>query len=117
MYENGVKVEKIHRVLEFKQSNWLKKYIDLITEMRKNATNDFEKDFYKLMNNSVFGKKLENLRKRLDVSLSCNYDRVKKLIAKPNFKCRKIFGENFVTVHMNKTKIVFNQPMFVGICI
>ncbi|GBN48631.1 hypothetical protein AVEN_140029-1 [Araneus ventricosus] len=113
----GLEVVKVHRILKFKQSNWLKKYIDLNTEMRKKATNDFEKDFYKLMNNSVFVKTMENIRKRIDVRLCCNYDQVKKLIAKPNFKSRTIFDENLVAVHMKKTKILFNKPIYVGMSI
>ncbi|XP_035210409.1 uncharacterized protein LOC118184792 [Stegodyphus dumicola] len=98
----GLKLKKVHRVLEYKQAPWLKTYIDLNTEMRTKATNDFEKDFYKLMNNSVFGKTMENIRKRLDIKLCCDAEKAEKLIAKPNFKGRTIFEENLAAIHMHK---------------
>ncbi|XP_023242503.1 uncharacterized protein LOC111640701 [Centruroides sculpturatus] len=108
----GMKLKKIHRVLEFKQSDWLKKYIDLNTEIRTKATNDFEKDFFKLMHNSVFGKTMENTRNRIGIRLCCDVKKVEKLIATPNFKHRTIFTENLCAIHMYKTKIVFNKPLY-----
>ncbi|GBN50940.1 hypothetical protein AVEN_114505-1 [Araneus ventricosus] len=115
--EMGLKLKKVHRILEFEQSDWLKKYIDLNTEMRKKATNEFEKDFYKLMNNSVFGKAIENVRKRIDIKFCTSYKQAKRYIAKPNFKGRTIFSENLVAIHMNKTEIKLDKPIYVGMSI
>ena len=64
-----MKLTKIHRVLKFKQSDWMEEYIDFNTEKRKNAANDFHKDFFKKMINSVYGKTMKNLRKRINVRL------------------------------------------------
>ena len=68
----GMKLVSVHRVLKFKQSDWLKKYIDFNTDKTKNAASSFEKDFFKLMNNSTFGKTMQNLRKRINVRLVSN---------------------------------------------
>ena len=113
----GLKLTKVHRVLEFNQSPWLKQYIDYNTEKRKNAKNDFEKDFFKLMNNSVFGKTMENIRKRVDVRLVTDEKKLLKLTSKPTYVSSKIFNENLVAVHKIKETLTLNRPAYVGMCI
>ena len=90
---------KVHRILKFKQSDWLKKYIDFNTDKRKNAANSSEKDFFKLMNNSVFGKTMENLRKRISAKFVNNSKDYVKCTCKPSFVSQKIFSKNFVAIH------------------
>ncbi|XP_021341715.1 uncharacterized protein LOC110442433 [Mizuhopecten yessoensis] len=113
----GMILTKIHRVIEFTQSAWLKHYIDFNTIKRKQARNSFEKDFFKLMNNSVFGKTMENMRKRVSVELVNTPKRLRKVCAKPNFQSFKIFNKDLVAVNMKKTNIVLNRPIYAGFCI
>ena len=87
----GMKLTKVHKTLEFKKSDWLKKILILIQTKEKNAANNFEKDFFKLMNNVVFGKTMENLRKRISVKLVNNSKDYVKCISKPSFISQKIF--------------------------
>jgi hypothetical protein len=110
-------VTKIHRVIEFKQSKWMQKYIDFNSEQRKLATNEHEKNFFKLMNNSVFGKTMENLRKHQDVQLVPDGRRFRRLVSKPNFKSFKIFTEDLVGVHMTRTEVKLLKPTYVGFSI
>ena len=113
----GLKITKVHRVLEFNQLPWLKQYIDFNTEKRKNAKNAFEKDFFKLMNNSVFGKTMENLRKRVDVKLVTDDKKLFKIASKPTYISSKIFNENLVAVHKIKETLTLNRPTYLGMCI
>ena len=113
----GLKIKHIHRGIKFVESEWMKPYIDKNTNLRAKAKNNFEKDFYKLMNNSVFGKTMENIRNRVDVKLVNNENKLRKLVAKPNFRSRKIFSENLVSVHMKKTSLTMNKPVYLGMCI
>ena len=113
----GLKLKKIHRVLQFDQSPWLKQYIDFNTQKRTNAKTSFEKDFFKLMNNSVFGKTMENIRKRVDVRLVTSKEKLLKLASKPTYVSSKIFNENLVAVHKIKETLTMNRPAYVGACI
>ena len=113
----GLKIKHIHRGIKFVESEWMKPYIDKNTNLRAKAKNNFEKDFYKLMNNSVFGKTMENIRNRVNVKLVNTENKLRKLVAKPNFRSRKIFNENLVSVHMKKTSLTMNKPVYLGMCI
>ena len=113
----GMKLKKIHRVLEFNQSKWLKQYIDFNTQKRTNAKNAFEKDFFKLMNYSVYGKTMENLRKRVDVRLITDEKKLIKWVSKPTYVSSKIFNKNLVAVHKVKEVLTLNRPAYVGMCI
>ena len=110
----GLNLTKVHRVLELNQSPWLKQYIDFNTEKRKHAKNPFEKDFFKLMNNSVFGKTMENLRKRVDVRLVTNEKKLLKLTSKATYVSSKIFNENLVAVHKIKEALTLNRLALCG---
>ena len=113
----GLKIKKVHRALKFDQSPWLKQYIDFNTEKRKHAENSFEKDFFKFMNNSVFGKTMENLQKKVDVRLVTDKKKLDKLTSKPTYVSSKIFNENLMGVHKVKEALTLNRPAHVGMCI
>ena len=113
----GLRLTKIHRGVTFEEKDFMKKYIDLNTNMRKKGTTDFEKDFYKLMNNSVFGKTMVNVRNRVNVKLVTNKKDLNKLVKKPNYKRVSEFHENLVAVHMEKTSVKLCKPIYLGMSI
>ena len=110
----GLKLKRVHRILKFKESPWMAPYIELNTNLRKNAKTDFEKDFFKLMNNAVFGKSMENVRNRIDVKLTVDNDVKKKWIKNPRFKCTKDFNEHLSGFLMNKATVTLDKPVYVG---
>ena len=112
--KHGLVLEWIHRAIEFKLSAWMKEYIDFNTKLRTAATIDFEKDFYKLMNNAVFGKTMENIRKHRNIKLVTNREACLKAVMKPNFKSGTIFSENLMGFEMGKIKVVMNKPVYLG---
>ena len=110
----GMKLIKIHRTLKFKQSDWMKKYIDFNTKKQLNAANDFEKDFLKLMINSVYGKTMENLRKKISVGLVTNEKDFLKYTSKPTHIAHKMFDKNVAAIHEIKSVLILNKPIYVG---
>jgi len=112
----GMQVTKIHRVLKFQQEAWMAPYIQLNTKLRAMAKSEFEKDFLKLMNNSVSGKPMENLRKRIRVDLvrDTEVDRMRRLVADPAYLSHRIFGGGLVAIHSTKSKLTLNRPVYTG---
>ncbi|XP_071580579.1 uncharacterized protein [Temnothorax nylanderi] len=116
----GLRLTRVRRVLRFAQSPWLRGYIELNTTFRTRASNEFERNMYKLMNNAVFGKTMENMRAHVDVRLVTRWDGrygAEALIARPNFHSRSVFSENLVAIELRKLEVKFNKPVYVGMCI
>ena len=109
-----LRLDRIHRAIEFNQSPWLKTYIDFNTRLRMAATNDFEKDFFKLMNTSVFGKTMENIRKHRNIKLVTTEEKYLQTEMKPNFKSGVLFGKNLMGCEMGKIKVVMNKPVYLS---
>ena len=107
-------LKKIHRVIKFRQEGWLKPYIDKSTKLRKEAKNEFEKNFFKLMNNAVFGKMMENVRNHREVKLIVSEVRRKKLASEPNYHSCKVFSEDLMAIEMRKTSVFMDKPIPAG---
>ena len=105
---DGLKREKAHKVLQFNQKPWLKPYIEMNTDLRKN---------FKVMNNTVFGKTMENVRKHRDIKLVTTDKRRNNLVSEPNYHAMKCFSENLAGIEMRKAKIKMNKPIYVGMAI
>lgn len=118
--QHGLVLKKIHRTLMFTQSKWLQPYIELNTILRMKATNEFEKNFYKLLINAIYGKTMENVRSRCDIQLKTQWRGrygAHKLIAMPNFKKFTMFDEDLVAIHMNKTSVLMDKPIAIGMSV
>ncbi len=115
--EMGLILKKVHRTIRFKQSKWLKPYIDFNTEKRKQSKSDFEKDFWKLMNNAVFGKFMENVRNHVDIQLVTTEENAQKLINKPTYKRKKEFSKDLIGIEMMKKETKLNKPIPIGLSI
>ena len=108
--KSWINIKKVHKA-------WLKPYVDMNTKLRKKAKNDFKKDFFKLMNNGVFGKTMENLRKLRDIKLVTTDKRTNRLVSEPNYHTTKWFSENLLAIEMKKTKVKMNKPIYLGLSI
>ncbi|XP_051164939.1 uncharacterized protein LOC127283871 [Leptopilina boulardi] len=106
--------------MQFNLSTWLKPYIDFNTAKRSKATNEYEKNLFKLMNNAVYGKTMENVRKHVDVKLVTKWEGrygAEALISKTNFHSRSIFCENLVAIELRKTAILISKPIYIGFAV
>ena len=112
--QHGLRLDRIHRAIEFDQSPWLKTYTDFNTQLRTAVTNDFEKDFFKLMNNSVFGTLMENIKKHRNIKLVTTEEKYLCTVMKPNFKSGILFGENLMGCEMGKIKVVMNKLVYLS---
>ena len=113
----GLKLKKVHRIIEFNQESWLKPYIDMNTELRKIAKNNFQKDFFKLMNNAVFGKTMENVRKHRDIKLVIKDKKRSKSVSEPNYHTMNYISEDLSIIEMKITKVKMNKPIYLGFSI
>ena len=111
---HGLKLKNVHRIIEFNQESWFKPYIDMNTELRKVAKNDFEKDFFKLMNNAVFGKTVKNVRKHRDIKLVTTDKKRSKLVLEPNYHTMNYISEDLSIIEMKRTKVKMNKPRYLG---
>ena len=114
---HGLILKRVHRVIQFNQEAWLKPYIDMNTKLRKEAKNEFEKDFFKLMNNSVFGKTMENVRKYRNIKLVTTEEKTIIIVSEPNYHTSKRFSEIFLAIEMKKTKVKMNKLVYLGMSI
>ena len=114
---HGLKLKKVPRIIEFNQKAWLKPYTDMNIELRKIAKNDFKKDFFKLMNNSVFGKTMEYVRKHRDIKLVTTGQKRSKLVSEPNYHTMNCILENLSITEMKRTKVKMNKPIYLGLSI
>ena len=109
----GMKLVKIHKILSFKQINWLKEYVEFNAKKRQECTDEFNKEFFNMLINCVYGESMENIRKKIDVKLIKDQKEYLGRVKKPNFISQKIFDKNIVTVHCLKTVLTLNKPIYV----
>ena len=110
----GLILKKVHKILEFKQSAWMKPYIDFNTQKRKEATNEADKNQFKLLNNAVYGKTMENTRKRIKIRIIKNEKDLKKYTARPTYINYDYYGKGLIVIHDIKEQLTLNKPIYVG---
>ena len=113
----GLKLKRVHRIIKFNQKAWLKPYIDMNTELRKLAKDDFEKDIFKLMNNAVFGITMENIKKHRNIKLVATDKKRNKLVSEPNYHAITYISKVLSIIEMNKTKVKMNKRIYLGLSI
>ena len=113
----GMKLKNIRRGIGFKKEAFMKPFIEWNTKLRTAAKNDFEKELFKLASNAVYGKTMENVRNRINMKLVNDRKKKANLVKKINFKYATKFGEKIAAVHMKKTKVTLDKPIFVGAAI
>ena len=111
---HGLNLTKVDRIIQFDQEAWLKPYIDMNTGLRKDAKNDFEKDFFKLMNNSVFGKTMENARNHRDIKIVTTNKRRSILASEPNYHSTKYISKDLLIMEMKKVEVKMNKLIYLG---
>ena len=112
--DHGLKLTKVHKVVELKPEAWLKPYINMSTRLRINATNDLFKDFVKLMNNAVFGKTTENVRNHRGIKIVTTDKQRKKFASEPNYHTTKYISEDLLIMETKKTEVKMNEPTYLG---
>ena len=109
-----MKLKKMNKILKFKQSDWIKLFIDFNTDKRKEATNEPDKNCFKLKNNSVYEKTMDNMRKRVKIRVVKNSQDFIKYTSRPTFVNWKVFENNLAAIHEKKTLLTLNKPIYVG---
>ena len=114
---HGLPLKRVHKIIQFNQKAWLKSYIDTNAKLRTEARNKFGKDFFKLMNNAIFGKTMENVRKHRNIKLITTNRRRNFLVSEPNYRTTKRFPKNLLALQMKKIKVKMNKPLYLGLSI
>ena len=111
---HGLVLKKVHRAIKFYQETWLKQYVDMNTKLRTEARNDFEKDFFKLMNNSVFGKTMENVRNQRNIKIVTTNKQRSKYASEPNYHTSERISKKLMIMEMKETEVKMNKPIYLG---